>query len=138
MTNPNDTQVGGNHYRGTERQHWDYMLAIKANYFQGQITRYLWRYGKKDGEPALKDLQKTLHYCHKYKTNTYPPFMSEYTVQKLLSQAYEDNGWGPYGERVQAIEAVLQNDIRKAIMLIGRLIKEEKASEPNSAYTNQG
>jgi hypothetical protein len=61
----NDTQVGGTHYsRGTGKiQHWDMVAEFGLDYFQGQITRYLFRWRQKNG---VEDLRKAAHYMEKY------------------------------------------------------------------------
>ena len=60
--NANDYQVGGNHYRATVG-HWDYtMRCLGGRYLEGQITRYVTRWRKKNG---LQDLEKALHYLQK-------------------------------------------------------------------------
>jgi len=57
----NDTQVAGDHYR-TPIQHWDYVLANDLGYFEGQITKYVTRWRKKNG---VQDLRKALHFLEK-------------------------------------------------------------------------
>lgn len=61
---PNERQVGGTHYR-TEHgmQHWDVVAKFDLDYFQGQITRYLFRWRKKNG---IEDLEKARHFLDKY------------------------------------------------------------------------
>jgi len=58
----NDRQVGGSHYAG-EIQHWDFVIANDLDYFQGQITKYVTRWKKKNG---VKDLEKAQHFLEKY------------------------------------------------------------------------
>lgn len=58
----NNTQVGGEHYR-TTIQHWDFAAANELDYFQGQITKYVTRWKKKNG---LEDLLKAQHFLAKY------------------------------------------------------------------------
>lgn len=60
----NDYQVGGDHYHveGVDVQHWDVAVALKLGYFEGQITRYLSRWRKKNG---IQDLDKALHFLDK-------------------------------------------------------------------------
>lgn len=61
--NSNTTQVGGNHYKGTTYQHWDFvMIALGGRYLEGNITKYITRHRKKNG---LQDLQKARHYLTK-------------------------------------------------------------------------
>lgn len=58
----NEMQVAGNHYAGTY-QHWDFVNeALCGCYMEGQITRYVSRWRKKNG---VQDLQKALHYTDK-------------------------------------------------------------------------
>lgn len=58
----NNTQVGGTHYAGAV-QHWDYTAAnFGIGYFQGQITKYVCRWRKKNG---LQDLMKAAHFLQK-------------------------------------------------------------------------
>jgi hypothetical protein len=57
----NDTQVAGNHYC-TPIQHWDYVIANDLGYFEGQITKYITRWRKKNG---LQDLHKARHFLEK-------------------------------------------------------------------------
>lgn len=58
----NEMQVGGNHYQ-TAIQHWDYVVANDLDYFQGQITKYITRWRKKNG---VHDLYKARHFLEKY------------------------------------------------------------------------
>lgn len=62
MTQANDKQVGGTHYRSSI-QHWDYVLANDLDYFQAQITKYVTRWKKKGG---IADLEKAGHFLEKY------------------------------------------------------------------------
>lgn len=66
MNNPNDRQVGGEHYRkGGKRQmqHWDLMAALDIGYFPAVITKYVERHEEKAGR---LDLEKAVHYAEKY------------------------------------------------------------------------
>lgn len=63
-SNPaNDTQVGGTHYKDSRIQHWDFAAANHYDYFQGQITKYVDRWKRKNG---LQDLEKAAHFLQKY------------------------------------------------------------------------
>lgn len=66
MAQPNDYQVGGTHYKGTSQsgqQHWDMAWDFRLDFFQYQITRYLFRWRRKAG---LEDLRKAKHFIEKY------------------------------------------------------------------------
>lgn len=58
----NEKQVAGSHYR-SGIQHWDYVIANDLDYFQGQITKYVTRWKRKNG---LTDLLKAQHFLEKY------------------------------------------------------------------------
>lgn len=60
----NDTQVGGDHYKSPGKvEHWDIVAQHDLDYFQGQITKYVMRWKKKNG---LQDLEKAEHFLAKY------------------------------------------------------------------------
>lgn len=57
----NDIQVAGTHYR-TSIQHWDFVANRGMGYFEGQVTKYVTRWRKKNG---VQDLQKARHFLAK-------------------------------------------------------------------------
>ena len=57
----NKHQVGGRHYKA-EFQHWDWVAYVGLGYFEGQITRYVMRWQKKNG---VEDVKKAIHYTEK-------------------------------------------------------------------------
>jgi hypothetical protein len=63
VSQANSKQVGGNHYGLSGLQHWDLVVMFKWDYFQGQITKYLMRWKKKNG---VQDLEKAAHFLEKY------------------------------------------------------------------------
>ena len=58
----NDEQVGGRHYIEKTIQPWDYIIANKMGYLEGNIIKYVSRYKDKNG---LEDLIKAAHYLDK-------------------------------------------------------------------------
>lgn len=62
MQNPNDTQVGGDHYKSKGVQPWDYIIANNLGYLEGNIIKYITRWRDKGG---VKDLEKARHYLDK-------------------------------------------------------------------------
>lgn len=59
----NSRQVGGDHYsKYGGLQHWDIVNLFKLDYFQGQITKYVFRFRDKNG---VQDLQKAKHFLEK-------------------------------------------------------------------------
>lgn len=65
LDTPPREQVGGDHYQTPEGipEHWDIAIALGWDFFQYQITKYLWRWKRKDG---LTDLRKAQHFLAKY------------------------------------------------------------------------
>lgn len=61
--NANRRQVAGSHYGLGARQHWDLVVEFDLDYFQGQITKYVMRWDKKNG---MIDLEKAAHFLEKY------------------------------------------------------------------------
>jgi hypothetical protein len=59
----NARQVAGEHYGLSKFQHWDMVSLFKLDYFQGQITKYVLRWKKKNG---VTDLEKAQHFLEKY------------------------------------------------------------------------
>lgn len=62
----NSRQVGGAHYSQMSSgglQHWDVVALLGLDYFQGCITKYVFRWRLKGG---VEDLKKARHYLDKY------------------------------------------------------------------------
>jgi hypothetical protein len=59
----NERQVGGEHYKTGGLEHWDIVARFKLDYFQGQITKYVMRWRRKNG---IQDLEKARHFLDKY------------------------------------------------------------------------
>jgi len=58
----NERQEGGDHYKAAKVQHWDLVAQNRVGYLEGNATKYLTRWRKKNG---LEDLKKALHYVDK-------------------------------------------------------------------------
>jgi hypothetical protein len=59
MTDANNVQVGGNHYKDKPIQPWDYIVQNNIPYLEGNIIKYVTRWRDKGG---IADLQKARHY----------------------------------------------------------------------------
>lgn len=57
----NDVQVGGQHYTGPY-QHWDWAIDVRLGYLDGNASKYVARWRKKNG---VEDLDKADHYLDK-------------------------------------------------------------------------
>jgi len=58
----NDVQIGGDHYKGKSIQPWDYIVANRLGYLEGNVVKYITRWPQKGG---VKDLEKARHYLDK-------------------------------------------------------------------------
>lgn len=63
MSEVNNKQVGGDHYR-SPIQHWDYVELNRLGYLEGCATKYATRNRKKHEDPTI-DLEKAIHYVEK-------------------------------------------------------------------------
>lgn len=70
MTNPNQTQVGGDHYTAMPIQPWaiidTWPLEQRIGFYRGNALKYLLRAGSKG--PAHEDYAKARHYLDKLTT----------------------------------------------------------------------
>lgn len=62
MKSANEIQVGGTHYNESQIQHWDMAVSYALPYLEGQVTKYVTRWRKKNG---LQDLEKAAHFAQK-------------------------------------------------------------------------
>lgn len=86
-TSANDTQHGGDHYKGHPYDHWDIVWEYKLDYFQAQILRYVMRHKDKG---KLLDLKKAQHFLDKYIELAYPH--GGIALQGEASEAYVNQG----------------------------------------------
>lgn len=61
MSDPNDVQHGGDHYR-SPFQHWDCVALLGLNYYAACATKYITRHWKKNRE---EDVRKARHFIEK-------------------------------------------------------------------------
>lgn len=54
-----DVQVGGSHYKDAGIQPIEYIFANKLGFCEGNVVKYVTRYGSKNG---VQDLKKARHY----------------------------------------------------------------------------
>jgi len=58
----NQRQIGGDHYKNGQLEHWDLIERYGIGYLEGCATKYIARWRKKNG---LQDLEKADHYVQK-------------------------------------------------------------------------
>ena len=59
MSNPYDTQVGGNHYKDMKIQPSEFINENKLQFAEGNAIKYICRHGSKGQK---QDLEKAKHY----------------------------------------------------------------------------
>jgi len=62
MSQSNDIQHGGDHYKRQAIQPWDFIIANNIGFLEGNAIKYLTRWRAKGG---LQDLEKARHYIDK-------------------------------------------------------------------------
>lgn len=62
VTQANDKQVGGSHYKDNAIQPWDYIVRNEIGYLEGNVIKYVSRWKDKGG---VADLEKAKHYLEK-------------------------------------------------------------------------
>ncbi|MDI9335931.1 MAG: DUF3310 domain-containing protein [Gammaproteobacteria bacterium] len=92
ITSANTQQIGGHHYKSVY-QHWDLVVEVGMGYFDGQISKYVCRWNKKNG---LEDLRKARHFAEKYWEVLQTGLLSVGTrntqhVQEALEKFYQAN-----------------------------------------------
>lgn len=63
MRDPNERQVGGDHYKVGGEEHWDRAWRLHYDPFQYIITKWIERWKDKGG---IEDLKKARHAIDKY------------------------------------------------------------------------
>ncbi len=127
MATANERQVGGTHYASDGEQHWDRVARLKLDYFQGQITKYVERWRKKNG---VQDLEKARHFLDKYieiakDEEVKRAFVEEVARAALTRQMHEGI------ERAAAMKKF------EPLVAEQRKLKDP-AFEPGPGYVNQG
>jgi hypothetical protein len=62
MTQANQMQVAGTHYKTKAIQPWDYIISNNIGYLEGNVIKYVSRWRDKGG---VDDLKKAQHYLIK-------------------------------------------------------------------------
>lgn len=62
MSEANNIQIGGRHYKTQGIEPWDFIYSNNIGFLEGNVIKYVSRYKEKNG---LVDLQKAQHYLQK-------------------------------------------------------------------------
>lgn len=157
MNEANAQQVGGGHYKGTTYQHWDFvMIALAGRYLEGNITKYITRWRKKNG---LEDLKKARHYLTKlieqFNLGNVQPLYTVHHAPYQSPDHFCDVNGVDVSERMVVL--LVSNwhgaaELNKAGNILDALIEQVEneaaqyadeeqrtaGSEPGAGYVNQG
>lgn len=114
----NDIQVGGDHYRRLDYQHWDFITDLELPYLVGCATKYPTRWRGKNG---LEDLRKAVHYVNKAEergilglepTDRSVRLLSQFIGQlpEAESEIVYDIVIGNYAQAVRGLEALIASE----------------------------
>lgn len=146
MSNANTQQVGGGHYKGTTYQHWDFVrIALAGRYLEGNITKYITRWRKKNG---LQDLEKARHYLTKlieeFNLGNVSPMANYYRMDMTPQQTWEhfcDVNGVDVAERmvVQLISTYTsRTELHKAGEILDALIDKQRYAEEDQRVEGLG
>lgn len=123
MSNPNDTQVGGVHYKASYET-WDFTLdVVDGCFFLGNAIKYVSRWRKKNGK---EDLAKAKHYLQKHISlqeagRIYlPAAMSTAAREAVLGHYCQVQGLYPDDKEI--LDEILRGRLSVAILCIDDLL----------------
>ncbi len=121
----NAIQYGGDHYKGSAYQHWDFANDLRLPYLVGVATKYFFRWRKKNG---VEDLEKGIHYLEKCieVSVTLLPIPPEITMEKFWLLAIENN--------LTIVDAmiiyfIVQGEYNAALQAAEQLLAAEQGSD---------
>ena len=125
----NEIQHGGDHYQNEGLQHWDFVHQGYLDYFQGNASKYVSRWRRKNGE---EDLKKAIHYCQKAAEldRSPPSTQARVASERLLFEFAKDARLTH--EEYLAIRAITLRWWGAAVEVIEQMLKEA-ASAPQPA-----
>lgn len=139
--NPNETQIGGSHYRA-KLQHWDYAVyALGNRYLEGNITKYVVRHKKKNG---TQDLEKAAHYLEKlileFGQGTVRPIFEAGKWSFPIEEFAQANQLDEYQHRVIFLMANWRtgDNLLTARELIAQMLRASRAADARAEATKAG
>lgn len=136
MSNANSKQVAGTHYLTSGVAHWDYVTKQDVPYLEGNATKYLTRWKKKNG---IQDLQKAAHYIEKRLEcmDQFGAIRGAVEDTEMFYSFLKDNDVD-YPESL-IIRSVMHWTSREHLMLALHKLYEliESQGDATSAYVNQ-
>jgi len=86
MSNPYDTQVGGNHYKDMKIQPSEFINKNELQFAEGNAIKYICRHGSKG---RLQDLEKAKHYIDMIIERDYANEVNNSSVDSGVNITYE-------------------------------------------------
>jgi len=86
MSNPYDTQVGGNHYKDMKIQPSEFINKNELQFAEGNAIKYICRHGSKG---RLQDLEKAKHYIDMIIERDYADEAKNSSVDSGVDITYE-------------------------------------------------
>lgn len=124
MATANERQIGGDHYKGAEYQHWDWIAEMQMSYHAAVATKYIYRWRNKGGK---EDLEKAIHYidkCEELKIGpTNPIFSSRHRDKMVPFWRFVLENHVPTVEAV-AIWYVMEGEWEAARLLVQELLTQ--------------
>ena len=117
-----DAQVGGDHYKKLGIQPVELIRDINANFFQGNVIKYITRYKDKNG---IKDLEKAKHYLELMKElhpNNNSSKITSYGIDKVNDYIYANKIDTDAAKIIRIVSLCGNDKIDTAIELIDNLI----------------
>ena len=117
-----DEPVGGDHYKKLGVQLVELIRDINANFFQGNVIKYITRYKDKNG---VKDLEKAKHYLELIKElhpNNNSRKITSYEIDSVNEYVYANKIDTDAAKIIRIVSLCGDDKITKAIELIDNLI----------------
>lgn len=137
MPEANSRQVGGAHYQAPY-QHWDLVADAGLGYFDGQATKYVSRWRKKNG---IQDLQKAQHFLQKYAEVFQMAYRPRASRPDLLGRFLTANNLDWKSSEGYIITLLTfphgESSLLLARQVLDTLVQEESAGA-SPAYVKQG
>ena len=124
-----DEQVGGDHYKKLGIQPIELIRDINANFFQGNVIKYVTRYKDKNG---IKDLEKAKHYLElieELHPNNNSSKITPYVVDKVNDYIYANKIDTDAAKIIRIVTLCGDDKIDTAIELIDNLINDYRKVE---------
>ena len=119
-----DEQVGGDHYKKLGIQPVELIRDINANFFQGNVIKYITRYKDKNG---IKDLEKAKHYLELMKElhpNNNSGKITSYEIDSVNEYVCENKIDTDAAKIIRIVSLCGNDKIDTAIELIDNLIND--------------